>query len=657
MDRLKRLEAVQDVVLEISRISASCSDITDFLRSVHQTISRIMYAANFFVAIYDESQNSLRFVYGVDEEDTFPESTQNFPLATAEQSPTAWVILNRQPLFMTADEDEQRDYNNPVWGGGTRAEYWMGHPLLDQQRRIFGAIVIQIYDKEHSYSQEDQQLFGLIAGHVSTALQSLMSLDRLEQAVKQRTIMLEQQVEERRKAESLQRTLYQIAELSVFSSAEDRKFSRLHQILQELMEVPNFVVALFHEDTQEFSVEYFVDEIDEDMKGSRFPLGAGMTSYVVRKKQAQLIDQFRLNELINQGEIQVLGNLLSYSWIGAPLFADDRLYGVIIIQSYQPTLTYTQADLELIAFVANHVAAAFARIRADEEVRQAKLELEQKNDKLNLALENLKSAQTELIGQEKLASLGRLVAGIAHEINTPLGICVTATSHIVEELNFIKKDFAEGTLKKNGLVEFFDILDQALRITTTNIQRGADLVKSFKQVAVDQSSESLREFDMREYLEEVLFSLQPKLKGKKFNVTLECPKGLKMKTYPGAVSQIITNLITNSLLHGFEGRDSGQMKIQVAKDDENVDYVVINYQDDGKGMTSTELEKLFEPFYTTKRGNGGSGLGAHIVYNLVTGPLAGQVKVHSEPDQGLQYLMKFPQHRIIQPNIDPLSID
>jgi len=650
MDRLKRLEAVQDVVLEISKLSASCNDISDFLKSVHLAISRLMYAANFYVAIYDEAQHSLRFAYRVDEVDSFPGASQSFTLASPEQSPTAWVILNRQPLFMTAADDEARERENPEWGSGTRAEYWMGHPLLDPQRHPLGAMVIQIYDKNHSYTQEDQKLFGLVAGHVSTALQSLLSLDRLEQAVKQRTIMLEQQVEERRKAESLQRALYQIAELSVFASAEDRKFSRLHQILQELMAVPNFVVALFHEDTQEFSVEYFVDEIDEDMTGSRFPLGAGMTSFVVRKKQAQLIDRVKLNALVSQGEIQVLGNLSTYSWIGAPLFADDRLYGVIIIQSYQPALTYTQADLELIAFVANHVAAAFARIRADEEVRQAKLELEQKNQKLNLTLDTLKTAQAELVGQEKLASLGRLVAGVAHEINTPLGICVTATSHIVEEFSLVKNDFSEGKLDEQGLTEFFNMLDQALRITTNNIQRSADLVKSFKQVAVDQSSESIREFDMRAYVEEILFSLQPKLKGKKFEVKLDCPVGIKMKTYPGAISQIITNLITNSLLHGFEGAEKGTMLIQVSKDPDNDDTLLMTYSDDGKGMSSIELEKLFEPFYTTKRGHGGSGLGAHIVYNLVTGPLAGQVKASSEPGQGLQYKMKFPCQRTIAIN-------
>ncbi|MFZ6692415.1 GAF domain-containing sensor histidine kinase [Undibacterium sp. SXout20W] len=649
--RLKRLEAVQDVVLEISRISTTCNDISEFLSSVHQTISRIMYAANFFVAIYDEEQHRLRFAYGVDEADTLPDPTESFVLESAEKSPTAWVIQNRQPLFMTAADDERRGLQNPVWGGGQRAEYWMGHPLLDQQRGVFGAMVIQIYDSDHSYSQEDQHLFGLIAGHVSTALQSMMSVDRLEQAVQQRTVMLEHQVEERRKAEALQRALYQIAELSVFASAEDRKFSRLHKIIAELMQVPNFMVAVYHEDAQEFSIEYFVDEIDKDMTGSRFPLGAGLTSFVVRQKQAQLIDRFRMDSLIKQGEIHVLGNLSTYSWIGAPLYADDRLYGVIIIQSYQPTLVYTVADLELIAFVANHVAAAFARIRADEDVRNAKKELEEKNNSLNEALETLKAAQAELIGQEKLASLGGLVAGVAHEINTPLGICVTATSHIVEELSLVKKELADGTLSKADLSAFFDMLDQALRITTTNIQRGAELVKSFKQVAVDQSSESIRDFDLKSYLEEVLFSLKPKLKAKKFDVILECPPAIAMKTYPGAISQIITNLITNSLLHGFEGMEKGTIQILLNRDPQQEDAIVMTYIDDGKGMSSRELEKLFEPFYTTKRGQGGSGLGAHIIYNLVTGSLAGQIKVSSEPGRGLQYQIRFPRIKVAQKSV------
>ncbi len=248
------------------------------------------------------------------------------------------------------------------------------------------------------------------------------------------------------------------------------------------------------------------------------------------------------------------------------------------------------------------------------------------------------------MSQEKLASLGSLVAGVAHEINTPLGICVTATSHMVEELTMMKKQLDEDQLTKDSLVEFIDIFDQSLRIMTTNSQRGAALVRSFKQVAVDQSSESIREFDLRVYLDEILFSLQPKFKGRKIVINIDCPAGIAMQTYPGALSQVMTNMLTNSLIHGFDGISKGHINI-TAKVDETMAY--ISYSDDGLGMDGEALEKLFEPFFTTKRGQGGSGLGTHIVYNLVTGPLAGGIKASSSPGHGLQYQIRFPRRRAL----------
>ncbi|MET3107727.1 signal transduction histidine kinase [Oxalobacteraceae bacterium GrIS 2.11] len=642
LTRLQRLEEVQKVVLEISKISASCSDVVVFLKSVHQTIGRIMYAANFYVALYDQSKNTVRFVYQVDEFDDPQDPDQDVKLESPEQSPTAWVILNSQPFVLTAEEDLARERESRGWGSGSRAEHWMGYPLLDHQRRPLGAMVIQSYDKKYMYSIEDQGLFGLIASHVSVALQSLISVDRLEQAVRERTVMLEREIEERRKAETLQRVLYQIAELSVLVSENNRKFVRLHDIISQLVKVPNFMVALYHEESKEFSIEYFIDEMNPNSQIARFPLGAGITSYVVKKRQAQLINRSRLDALIANGEIKVLGKIASYSWMGAPLMVDDRLYGVIIIQSYSPDLIYTQGDLDLIAFVASHVAAALARIRADEDIHVAKTQLEQQNDVLNQTLDTLKSAQAELVSQEKLASLGSLVAGVAHEINTPLGICVTATSHMVEELALMKKQLGEDQLSADGLREFIDIFDQSLRIMTTNSQRGAALVRSFKQVAVDQSSESIREFDLRVYLDEILFSLQPKFKGKKIAIKIDCASGIAMKTYPGALSQVMTNMLTNSLIHGFDGRAKGHIDITVKVDDK---MAYLSYSDDGLGMDSEALEKLFEPFFTTKRGQGGSGLGTHIVYNLVTGPLAGSIKAVSSPGNGLQYQIKFPRRR------------
>lgn len=645
--RLERLEAVQSMVLEISQISASSSDVTGFLQAVHQALGRLMYAANFYVALYDKQQHAIRYAYRVDEIDAPVDPAAWFVLASPDQSPTAWIILNRKSLLMTAEEDAARENaviaaGGEAWGTGARAEHWMGCPLLDQQKQPLGAMVIQSYDASHTYSEEDQALFALIANHISTSLQAVQSLDRLEQAVADRTALLEHEVQERRRAETLQRVLYEIAELSITVTETELKFSRLHDIVSQLLQVPNFMVALYLPDSDEFSIQYMRDEKDADLKGQRFPMGAGMTSYVVHQRHAQLIDQQRLQKLVSDGEIQVLGSSDLVSWMGAPMLADEYIHGVIIVQSYKADIIYTEADLDLLAFVANHVASALARIKADSDIREAYTRLAQQNDTLNHTLAALQAAQAELISQEKLASLGRLVAGVAHEINTPVGICVTATSHMVEELALIRKDFEAGHLSKDSLQQFFDIMDQSLRIMTSNCQRSATLIRSFKQVAVDQSSESMREFDLRAYLEEILLSLHPKIKNKNISVKLECDKGVLVRNYPGALSQIITNMLMNSIHHGFDGREQGTVTIRAQR---SQDQVELEFADDGIGMDDAALKKLFEPFFTTKRGQGGSGLGAHIVYNLVTGALHGTVRATSVLGEGLRYQLRFPQRR------------
>jgi len=366
-----------------------------------------------------------------------------------------------------------------------------------------------------------------------------------------------------------------------------------------------------------------------------------MSSYILQRKQAQLLDRAGLAELIASGALQQpLGSLEIASWMGAPMLLGDVAYGVIIVQSYDDQVLYTQSDLDILAFMASHVAVAIARMRADREIRRAKEALEEQNAALESALESLKEAQGELVRQEKLASLGRLVAGVAHEINTPLGICVTATSHLVEELRLTREELANGALDEDGLQQFFGIVDQSLRIMTTNTQRAAALVRSFKQVAVDQSADDIRSFNLRRYLDEVLLSLQPKLKGKPVTVEVECPEQINMASFPGALSQVVTNMVVNSLVHGFEAGEGGTIRIHVTVDDELVE---LNYSDDGVGMDNAALAQLFDPFYTTKRGTGGSGLGAHILYNLVTGALGGTVKVLSSPGLGLHYKLRFPK--------------
>jgi signal transduction histidine kinase len=220
---------------------------------------------------------------------------------------------------------------------------------------------------------------------------------------------------------------------------------------------------------------------------------------------------------------------------------------------------------------------------------------------------------------------------------------VTATSHLVQELKLTREELEAGEMTEDSLNSFLDIVDQSLRIMTTNTQRAAALVRSFKQVAVDQSSDDVRSFNLKTYLNEVLLSLQPKLKGRPVKVDVQCPQDLVMESFPGAVSQIVTNMLMNSLVHGFERDQAGQITIRASIDEE--DMVTLDYADDGAGMDEDTLSKLFDPFFTTKRGNGGSGLGAHILYNLATGPLGGTVRAESAPGNGLQYYLKFPRSR------------
>jgi signal transduction histidine kinase len=632
------------MLLEIGQKSSSCTDISEFLQAVHAALGRIMYAANFFVALSDRDGpvNQVRFVYFVDEVDEAPSRDELFELVEGE-SPTAAVITSRERIVMTAAEHESKREDNAGFGIGTIAEHWMGCPLLDQNHQALGAIVIQSYDRQHTFNEEDQALFALIANHVSSALQGLQSMDRLERAVQERTALLAHEVAERRRAENIQRALYELANLSATATGGSRLNMRLHQIISELVSAQNFLMALYHPETKEISIPYFVDEKDGEAPVARFDFGVGMSSYILKRKQALLLDKAGFTALVASGELdRPLGNVDIASWMGAPMLLGDVAYGVIIVQSYDASVVYTQADLDILAFMASHVAVAMARMQADREVRRAKDALEEQNAALENALTSLKDAQGELVRQEKLASLGRLVAGVAHEINTPLGICVTATSHLVEELKLTREDMANGTLDEDGLNQFLDIIDQSLRIMTTNTQRAAALVRSFKQVAVDQSSDDIRSFNLRKYIDEVLLSLQPKLKGKPIVIDIDCAPNIELASFPGAVSQIVTNMVMNSLVHGFEEGQQGKIKISGRVDGDFVDF---DYSDDGVGMDSTTLAQLFDPFFTTKRGSGGSGLGAHILFNLVTGALGGTVKVVSAPGMGLHYKLRFPKVR------------
>ena len=296
-----------------------------------------------------------------------------------------------------------------------------------------------------------------------------------------------------------------------------------------------------------------------------------------------------------------------------------------------------------------------ARKRAEEKIRQMNDELERRVEKrtaqlnetnlvLKQSLSTVKKTQDRLVQTEKMASLGSLVAGVAHEINTPVGIGVTASSLLEEKTRQINSLHASGEMKRSDLEKYLKTANDASASILLNLNQAADLIRSFKQVAVDQSNEERRSFRVKEYINNVLLSLRPKLKKTEHHVQVECPENLKINSYPGAFSQIVTNLVMNSLLHGFSGIDRGEIQIKFSKTD--ADYL-LTYSDNGVGMDANTYRNIFDPFFTTKRATGGTGLGMHIVFNLVTQTLNGKINCKSEPGKGTFYAIKIPSEQEI----------
>jgi ligand-binding sensor domain-containing protein/signal transduction histidine kinase len=266
-------------------------------------------------------------------------------------------------------------------------------------------------------------------------------------------------------------------------------------------------------------------------------------------------------------------------------------------------------------------------------------ELRAAKERAELALEELQGAQRQLVEAEKMASLGGLVAGIAHEINTPIGIAVTAATHLQESSRQLVSRFEAKELKASDLPQFRDTVNESMRLVLGSLERALQLITSFKKVAVDQSSEQRRRFDLRGFLEDVCTALQPSYKHTLHRLEVDCPAGIEVDTYPGALFQILTNLITNSLLHAFAEEQGGLMRISA---DREGDLLVLRYRDDGRGMTDAVAAHAFDPFFTTRRGSGGSGLGLHVVFNLVTQMLAGRIELITAPGRGCEFVMRIP---------------
>jgi signal transduction histidine kinase len=400
-----------------------------------------------------------------------------------------------------------------------------------------------------------------------------------------------------------------------------------------------------------------------------FPLGI--------RYEHQNWNPWKLGKLKNTLEIKQNGQLLGYLYIEKKTeritsFVVDLLKsvtlfsGILVFIIYfisrilsknilQPILTLTDAAKEVaennnyslrvthakddeIAYLYD----AFNRLLSETESLTTHLESRVTSRTMDLqnSLETLKKTQIQLIESEKMAALGNLVSGVAHEVNTPLGNAITGGSIILRESKELLRQMEEGSLKKTIMEQKLAILNETAYLLLNSVNHAANLVRSFKRISVDQSVEDKQEFNLYEYIEEILLTFHNKLKKLPVTVNLEGNRHLIISSYPGVYAQIISNFIQNSLLHGFSiSIPDATITIRFNSDGERL---ILTYSDNGAGMDDKIKKIAFEPFTTTKRNAGGTGLGLNIVYNLVTQKLKGEISLNSETQKGVEFTVSLP---------------
>lgn len=303
-------------------------------------------------------------------------------------------------------------------------------------------------------------------------------------------------------------------------------------------------------------------------------------------------------------------------------------------------------EILLTKIIINHEVVIYAVWRDIQDKKELELQLhnrsldlQESNDELEVMVENLKETQNKLIESEKLAGLGSLVAGVAHEINTPVGIGLTGSSHFEYLNEEINEKYKNKEMTEEDFEGYLESSSSLAKLINSNLLRTAEIIKNFKQVAVDQTSEQKRSFRVKEYIKGILISIDSITKQKEIDFKIDCNDDLEITSYPGLFAQIITNLVSNSIIHGYDNKKEGVVSFKI-KETNRILY--LEYCDDGKGIPQKNLIKIYEPFFTTNRKRGGSGLGLNIVYNLVTINLKGTIECISEEGVGTTFKISIP---------------
>ncbi|WP_133498402.1 bifunctional diguanylate cyclase/phosphodiesterase [Cognatilysobacter terrigena] len=422
-DSLEKSERLQQALYEIADLAGSGLELSAMLRMIHHVIGGLMYAANFYIVLYDDVRDTLRFVYFADERDDYvAEPDRDIPTAELPNSLTVALLRHGEPV--RGPSDAVRGQLNVVRDAahGPDSEDWLGVPMR-RDDRVCGAIVVQSYDRAGVYGEEERALLAFVAQHILTALERHLAREELEHRVRERTHALERlnaemqtEIEERQRAEQLQSALFRIAELSMSAPSLDDFYREVHAIVGELLYARNFYIAMISEDGERLEFPYSIDERDGRRKSR--PLGFGLTEYVLTRRKPLLVERADIEKLTQDGELISRG-ALACCWLGVPLWRDDQVVGVIAVQSYSQQITFSRRDQELLMFVAHHIGIGLERKRSQEALMLAHAELEERVD---ARTRELARANRELVAQigERLRAEQRLTHQARHDSLTGL---------------------------------------------------------------------------------------------------------------------------------------------------------------------------------------------------------------------------------------------
>ena len=445
------------------------------------------------------------------------------------------------------------------------------------------------------------------------------------------------------------RSALAVAHSAEYSADLSASLAALRDALRGLVAVENFFVVLLDEAREWLSYPYFADACEQDWGPLRFTearlrglLSAHViaSGRVIRGRSDDLLAEAGHTDTI---DIARFGPS-AVDWLGVPVAVGDEVIGAIVVQSYDPAIHFADGDPPLLSMVADTLGAALLRRRARERlertVAERTAELARARDDAERALGELRETQAQLLMAEKMASLGQLVAGVAHEVNTPLGVALTAASHLAGQATDLQGALRNGTLSRQGLAQFADTAHESASLIEHNLGRAARLIDSFKQVSVDRSTDERRRFLLDDYLRDLLASMAPIWRLRPISVQLDASGDLLMDSYPGTLGQIVSNLLQNCLLHAFAPAEEG--RITVRAEPLPPGWLALEVIDDGVGMSADVQARAFDPFFTTKRNQGATGLGLHIVFNHVRQRLGGRVSVRSAPQQGSCVRLEVP---------------